>query len=394
VRLEDLRRRGILHRLLDAPPVVLHDPEVELLGPADVLLDGHVLAAGRVVDGGVVVRPPVVDEVGLDGAPQHQGLEVVHAGLLPARLQTGREVGRGRPVAPLADGGRGPLEHDHVLGRVGQRGQALDARGAGADEADDLVAELGERLAGATAGDGVVPPGGVEGRPREVLHAGDGGQLEEVEEPHRQHVVAGAERVAAVGLDPPAGGVLVPLGADHARVEQGVRHEVEPLRDRLQVPADLLAVGVAVGRDVVELLQEGEVHVRLDVAHDPRVAVPVPRAPDAAGLVDDADALDAGLAQLGAGDEPRDPAPHDHDVDVLDHRVPVGHRGERIVPEPGEVLVARQVADGGPAGDQAPVPLGEVLGVDDVGVVPRRLVLLLHRSPSLVAPGPDVGVRS
>ena len=50
--------------------------------------------------------------------------------------------GVGGPVAALADGRRRALEHDDVLGRLRQRRQALDAGGAGADEPDDLVAEL------------------------------------------------------------------------------------------------------------------------------------------------------------------------------------------------------------------------------------------------------------
>jgi hypothetical protein len=85
---------------------------------------------------------------------------------------------------------------------------------------------------------------------------------------------------------------------------------------------------VPTGRDAVELLQHREVDVRLDVAHHPGVAVPVPGAADAAGLVDDADPLDAGLAQLGAGEDPGDPAAHDHHVDLVGHGLALGDRGE------------------------------------------------------------------
>ena len=158
-------------------------------------------------------------------------------------------------------------------------------------------------------------------RPPKSLHARDGRQLQEVEDPDGQHVVAARELVAAVGADPPAGGAVVPLRSGHPGVEEGVGHEVEPVGDRLQVQPDLLAGGVALGRDVVELLQHREVDVRLDVAHHARVAVPVPGAADAAGLVDDADPLDARLAQLGAGEDAGDPAADDHDVDVVGDRV-------------------------------------------------------------------------
>ena len=50
-------------------------------------------------------------------------------------------VGR-LPRTPTAEGVR--WNTIDVLGRLRQRGQALDAGGAGADEPHDLVAELGE----------------------------------------------------------------------------------------------------------------------------------------------------------------------------------------------------------------------------------------------------------
>ena len=100
-------------------------------------------APRRVVDGGVVVRPPVVDQVDLDGPAHHDRLEVVHPGPLPARLEPVGEVGIGGPVAALADGRRRALEHVDVLGRLGQRRHALDAARPGADEGDDLVRQAG-----------------------------------------------------------------------------------------------------------------------------------------------------------------------------------------------------------------------------------------------------------
>ena len=66
VRLEDLGRGRVGDELVDPLAVLLHDPEVELLGAAHVLLDRHALPPRRVVDGGVVVGPPVVGEVLVD----------------------------------------------------------------------------------------------------------------------------------------------------------------------------------------------------------------------------------------------------------------------------------------------------------------------------------------
>ncbi len=186
---------------------------------------------------------------------------------------------------------------------------------------DDLVGEAGEGLVRRTAGVLVVPSRRVERAPGEVLHARDDRQLEQVEDPHGQHVPPAPDLVAPVGPDHPSRLVLVPLGPGHPGVEQGVGLEVEALGDGFEVAPDLLAEGVAPGGDVVELLEHGDVHVRLDVAHHPRIAVPVPGAPDATGLVDDADPLDPGLAELSPHGDPGDPPAHDDDIDLVDDGV-------------------------------------------------------------------------
>jgi hypothetical protein len=205
----------------------------------------------------------------------------------------------------------------------------------------------------------------------EVLHPGDRRELEEVEDPHGQDVPPAGELVAAVGRDAPAGGALVPLGAGHACVEERVVGEVEAIGDGLEVLLDLLAVGVAVLRHVAELLQHRQVDVRLHVAHHPRVLVPVPGAPDPAGLVDEPDPLDPRLAEVGAGRDARDPRADDHDVDLLGHRLPLDPRGERVGRVVAEVLVGGQVADVGPAREEPLVALGQVLRPDGLGVERR-----------------------
>ena len=55
-------------------------------------------------------------------------------------------------------------------------------------------------------------------------------------------------------------------------------------------------------------------------------------------------------------------------------RGPLGDGRERVLAVPGEVLVARQVPDVGAAGDQPLVALGQVLGVDGLGVETWTLV--------------------
>ena len=101
---------------------------------------------------------------------------------------------------------------------------------------------------------------------------------------------------------------------------------------------------------------------------------------DAARLIDDADPLDAGLAEVGARQHPGDAAADDQDVDLVVDRVAVASWRERVVAVPGEVGVVLQVTDLGPAFDQPVVAFGQVLGVDGLGVVAGGSVGVFRRS--------------
>ena len=117
----------------------------------------------RVVQPRGVQRPAVVDEIGVDRAPDHHGAEVLHPLLLPPGPEVLGELVVGRAVAALADRRRRALEHVHVLRRLRERRHRLDPAGADADDADDLVGQLGEvRVVGTAAGVLVVPARGVE----------------------------------------------------------------------------------------------------------------------------------------------------------------------------------------------------------------------------------------
>ena len=69
--------------------------------------------------------------------------------------------------------------------------------------------------------------------------------------------------------------------------------------------------------DVVHLLQERQVAVRLDVAHRAGIAIPVPSAAEVAALLDYADVLEAGLAQAGAHQESAEATADDDDLDLV-----------------------------------------------------------------------------
>ena len=189
VGLELGRDIGIGDQRIDAPAVLLHDREVDLLGVAEELRRAHVRAPGRILDGRVVLGPAVVGQVGIDRPAEHDRLEVVHPGLLPARPQSRGEGRVGRPVTPHTDRRRCALKHVHLLGGLGERRQAQPA-GTGPDQCDGLVAELCQRFTGRAAGVAVIPAGGVEPAAPEVVHSGDCRQLHQIENPDSQNIIA------------------------------------------------------------------------------------------------------------------------------------------------------------------------------------------------------------
>ncbi len=144
VRLEHLRDRGIGDDLVDPRAMLLHHLVVELLDLSRDVPGIRSRFDHGVVEPRGVQRPPVVDEIGLDRAPDHHGAEVLHPLLLPAGPEVLGERVVGGPVAALPDRRRRALEHVHVLRRLRERRHGLDPARADADHADHLVGQLGE----------------------------------------------------------------------------------------------------------------------------------------------------------------------------------------------------------------------------------------------------------
>lgn len=209
----------------------------------------------------------------------------------------------------------GALEDVQVGGVLGQHRDDLDAGGAGADDAHALVREAAHAAFGGATCVGVVPPRGVEGVPLEVLDAGYPGELRVGECAGGVDDVRGAERVTAVRGHGPGLGRLVPGQFGDAGGEQGVGVEVVPARDPHRVAADLVPGGVLPLRHVSGLVQHRQVHVRLDVAVDARVPVPVPGAPEVAALLHDPHAPHAPLPQPRPGEDAAESAADHGDVD-------------------------------------------------------------------------------
>ena len=113
--------------------------------------------------------------------------------------------------------------------------------------------------------------------------------------------------------------------------------------DAARVLEDLRGVGVLLARHVAGLLEQREVHERRGVALGARVAVPVPGAAEVAALLDDPDVVDAGLVQLGAGDQPGESAADEGDGDLVDQRLALGRLDvgilDVVLEDPGDLDV-------------------------------------------------------
>ena len=97
--------------------------------------------------------------------------------------------------------------------------------------------------------------------------------------------------------------------------------EPEMLADAPAVLEDLGAVGELLRRYEVELLEQRDVAIGVVVALDAGEAVPVPDTTEVAAHLDDVHVVDAGLLEIGAGQQAGDAAAEHGDVDVLVDRV-------------------------------------------------------------------------
>ena len=110
------------------------------------------------------------------------------------------------------------------------------------------------------------------------------------------------------------------LQAGHPGLEQRAVVELVGVADALRVLEDLGDVGVLFLGDVLQLFQQRQVAVALDVALRARIAVPVPGAAEVAARLDDAEVVEARFAQASAGQQARETAADDRDLDLLAQR--------------------------------------------------------------------------
>ena len=112
------------------------------------------------------------------------------------------------------------------------------------------------------------------------------------------------------------------------------------LADAPGVGADLVSLGVSLGRHVAGFLEQRHVDVRFDVARRTGVAVPVPRPAEVAADLDNANTLDTRLAQPRCSQQTAEAAADDQDVNRVIDR---GTRPDIAVRIGVKLLKARDV---------------------------------------------------
>ena len=272
-------------------------------------------------------------------------------------------------------------------------------------ELPDYLGELRDHLHGgrtctydadtlAFEGHIVVPARGVKGCALKGFHTLDPGQLRRGENAVGENHVLGLHGVAAIRGDDPVLGGIVPLGLLDRGVEQAAVVETEFLGHFLAILENLEATGELHRGVVAHLLEQGQVTVRLDVAGDARIAVPVPGTAHVTAFFAEADIEEPGLAQPVPKQQTRKARTDDQNLAGVIQRL-AGHRGRgmhvgKVAAEPtlqGHIV-------GGTAARLLELPiLGLFLGVEDRtgGLLGQRLevIVLEHR----IALAGDVGVR-
>jgi len=126
----------------------------------------------------------------------------------------------------------------------------------------------------------------------------------------------GTDAIAAIGVDDPARGFVVPLQLADLCGEQRVVVETEGGGDALRVAEDLWCEHVLLAGHVPRLLQQRQVHHRCGVAHRSGVAVPVPGAAHVAGHFERS-SREAVFAQRVQHVQAGKPGTHDHRIELV-----------------------------------------------------------------------------
>src|SRR5271166_657496 len=201
----------------------------------------------------------------------------------------------------------------------GQSWHALNCRRTGSDDADALVGQPGKVGAGVF----VVPAAGVECMTAEPGDPRYSRQFRLLQVAVRHRHKPGADLVAAVGGDQPAGITCLPANLLYLCLQTGVTVQVVMLGDPAAVGQDFSAFRILLGRHIPELLEQRHIDVGLDVAGDSGVTIPIPGPANVGGLVDQPDVVDTELPAPGPDEQPAEAGTDDGDVDLVADRVAV-----------------------------------------------------------------------
>ena len=174
----------------------------------------------------------------------------------------------------------GPLQHEEVIGLLGDRGRCLDAGRSGAENGDALALEL-DLFARPTAG--------VVEFALEALDARNVGQVRFGQGPRSADEEAGLIAIALVGADRPGLRFLVPVRLVDRGVELDVAAQIVAIGEVERIGQDFGLGGVTLGPVpfLIEFVvpRHRIVH-RRHVAARARITVPVPGSADIAAALD------------------------------------------------------------------------------------------------------------
>ena len=183
----------------------------------------------------------------------------------------------------------------------------------------------------------VIPAHGVKTVSAESLDSRHAGELRATGGAAAQPQEAGAQHVAPVGCGDPAQLVLVPHRLDDPGLEQRPLVQAEVAANPLRMLQQFRALGVLLPWDVPGLFEQRQVAVRLGVACQARIAVPVPGSAEVGAPLDDAQILGRHtvFAQGTPGKHAGDAAADDQRLEV-----PADRLAGAVAGRPGVGVVA------------------------------------------------------
>src|SRR5690606_20853381 len=261
--------------------------------------------------------PAIIDEIDFLNAAGDKRIEIIHALLLPAGLKALHPLQIGRSVVAQLDGRRRALEDIEFLCPFAEMRHTLHGRCARADDADALVLQPFKAAIAVATRVAIIPPAGVKRMAFETFNAGNAGQLRAMQRAAGRDNEAGADGVPPVGVNDPAGGIVIPAHLRHFGLEERIIIKAEMAADGTAVLENLGGLRVFLDRHVADFLEKRQIDIGFNIAGGTGIAVPVPCAAEITALLNQADPLYACFTQAGTGKQAAKAAADNHDIDFI-----------------------------------------------------------------------------